>query len=660
MQMTDHEMINAIRILSIDAVDAANSGHPGLPLGAAPLVYTLYTKVMRHSPSVPNWFDRDRFVLSAGHGSAMLYSTLHLLGYDFSIDDLKSFRQFNSICHGHPEYSLAHGIEMTTGPLGQGMATAVGLALAERHLAARFNREDFNIIDHHTYALCGDGCMMEGVSGEAASLAGTLGLGKLICLYDSNQITIDGDTDISFREDVGRRYEAYGWQVLEVADANDIEAVEAAIATAKADETHPSLIICRSKIGYGSPLEGSPKSHGAPLGEAKNDETRAKLGWPYKERFMLPTEIVEAYQEVVRKLNPLANTWNQLFVRYQEAYPQEASELMILLNHEQVDYLNDPEFLHFDDCSMATREASFEVLNRMAERDPYFVGGSADLAASNKTDLMGKGFMSSADYSGRNIHFGIREHAMAAIANGLALHALHPFCATFLVFSDYARGAMRLSALMEMPVIYVMTHDSIGVGEDGPTHEPIEHLANLRALPDLDVFRPADARETAYAYALASSRRRPAVMALTRSATGVITKSGPGTERGVYILCENVEASEIPELILMASGSELKPALDAYEKLAKKYKLRLLSCPCLEIFDEQDAAYRESVLPFVCRKRVAVEAGSAQSWYKYVGLDGACVCIDEFGASAPASLLFKHYGFTAEHIAEVCEEVLGK
>lgn len=658
---TEQDLVNAIRVLAIDQVDAANSGHPGLPLGAAPLAYTLFAKAMKHSPSEAQWFDRDRFVLSAGHGSAMLYAVLHLFSYGLSMDDLKSFRAWGGRCHGHPEYNPQLGIEMTTGPLGQGISTAVGLALAERHLAARFNRPDYELIDHYTYVLAGDGCMMEGVSGEACSLAGTLGLGKLIVLYDDNGISIDGSTDLAFREDVRLRYESYGWQVTELEDGNDIEAMYAAILRAKEEKDKPSLIIVPTQIGFASPLAGQAKVHGAPLGTELSQKTREALGWPLKEPFALPSAVVEAYKKRVAELNPLAQSWNELFSRYEEAYPEEAKLLSALLRGEIFDPLRDPAYAVCEDRSLATRESSFLALNRLAALDPFLVGGSADLAGSNKTDLKDLGFMEAGNYAGRNIHFGVREHAMAAVCNGLALHGLHPFCATFLVFSDYARGAMRLSALMKLPLIYVFTHDSIGVGEDGPTHEPIEQIANLRSLPDFYTFRPADTRETLYSYAAARRLGAPSALCLTRSATGVLPETGEGTLRGAYIYKENVAAGEVPELIMMATGSELLPASEAYDELvAEGHKVRLISCPCLELFEDQDAAYRETVLPAAVRARVAIEAASRQSWDRYIGLDGEAVCIDEFGLSAPAKKLFEHFGFTGTAIAERCRSLLKK
>lgn len=655
----EQDMVNAIRILSIDQVDRANSGHPGLPLGAAGIAYTLFARCMKHSPSNPKWFNRDRFILSAGHGSAMLYSILHLFSYGFEIEDLKNFRQWAGRCHGHPEYNTDLGIEMTTGPLGQGVATAVGIAIAERHLAARLNKDDFSIVDHYTYALCGDGCMMEGISGEAASLAGTLGLGKLIILYDDNGISIDGDTDITFKEDVGARYRAYGWQVLNVDDANDIDKIAEAVTSAKECSDKPSIIIIKSQIAYGSPLVGQAKSHGAPLGKELSQETRKFLNWNETEEFKVPAEIMASYQELTEELNNNSVKWDKLRAEYTNKYPQEADLLSKLIDGYSYNYFADDNFFEAEDKSIATRESSFMALNRIAERDPLFIGGSADLAGSNKTELKNSSYMSANDYFGRNIHFGVREHAMAAVANGLALHGLHPFCATFLVFSDYARGAMRLSALMKLPVQYVFTHDSIGVGEDGPTHEPIEHLSNLRAIPDLYTFRPADSRETLYAYATAASKNLTAVHCFSRSGTGVIKGTGRGTEKGVYILRDNTASGELPDLIMMASGSELQLADKAYEELsAKGVKVRLLSCPCLELFDEQSPEYKEQVLPSKIRKRLAIEAGSAQSWYKYTGLDGKHICIDRYGDSAPASRLFEEFGFTKENIVKTAEDLL--
>ncbi len=656
----EQQMVHAIRVLAIDAVDRANSGHPGLPLGAAAEAFAIYGRQLKHSPKCPEWFDRDRFILSAGHGSAMLYALLHLFGYPMSIEDLKGFRQWEQKCCGHPEYDPKLGIEMTTGPLGQGVATAVGLAIAERHLAERFNRPEHELIDHYTYALCGDGCMMEGISGEAASLAGTLGLGKLIVVYDDNGISIDGSTDITFLEDVGARYEAYGWQVLHVDDANDVEAISAAIERAKADLEHPSLIVVRSEIGYGSPVQGLAKSHGAPLGLEASQKTRESLGWTETEPFVVPQEIQAAYAKRVAELNQNVETWETLWQSYRHLYPEEATLLEALMRGERPKLLADPHFAEFEPKSMATRDSSHQVLNRIVAKDPFFIGGSADLAGSNKTDLTGQGYIQKGAYSGRNVHFGVREHAMAAVTNGLALHGLHPFCATFLVFSDYARGAMRLSALMNLPVIYVMTHDSIGVGEDGPTHEPIEHLASLRAMPNFEVWRPADARETAYAYASLYETQMPGMIAATRSATGILPQTGEGALKGAYLYCESHEQRQ-PELILMATGSELEVAAKAYELLREKQPelaIRLVSIPCLERFEQQELSYREELLPQACRARVVVEAGSAQSWGAYLGFEGRSVCIDHFGASAPAAKLFEAFGFTPENVVAKALESL--
>lgn len=659
--VNENDLVNAIRILSIDQVDKANSGHPGLPLGAAPIAYTLWAKCMKHSPSQPTWFNRDRFILSAGHGSAMLYSILHLFSYGLEIEDLKQFRQWGGRCHGHPEYNPNLGIEMTTGPLGQGVSTAVGLAIAERHLASRLNKDDMKILDHYTYALCGDGCMMEGISGEAASLAGTLELDRLIVLYDDNGISIDGDTDIAFKEDVGMRYEAYGWQVLKVDDANDLEAITEAINEAKTCHNKPSLIIIKSQIAYGSPLVGQAKSHGAPLGKELSQETRKYLHWPCEEEFIIPEEVRAAYKEITESLNENYIEWNKVYTSYCEKYKEEAKLLKLLMGEESIDYLSNQNLFEVEEKSLATRESSYLALNRLAEIDPLFIGGSADLAGSNKTGIKGTSYMSSKDFSGRNIHFGVREHAMVAICNGLALHGLHPFCATFLVFSDYARGAMRLSSIMNLPILYVFTHDSIGVGEDGPTHEPIEHLANLRAVPNLYTFRPADTKETMYSYAIACQNKVPSALCFTRSATGVIKETGEGTIKGAYILKENVSGKDLPDLIIMASGSELILASEAYDDLVKSgKKVRLISCPCLELFEEQDDDYKERLLPKSVKNRLAIEAASSQSWYKYVGLDGEIIAIDSFGASAPAEILFKEFGFTKENVLNKAEKLLNK
>lgn len=651
----DQLAINAIRILSAESVQKANSGHPGLPMGSAAMAYELWSNHMKHNPADPNWFDRDRFVLSAGHGSMLLYSLLHLFGYGLTIDDLKSFRQWQSKTPGHPEYGDTPGVEITTGPLGQGIAASVGIALAEAHLAARFNKEGFPVVDHHTYALVGDGCMMEGVSSEAASLAGHLKLGKLIVFYDDNEISIEGSTDLAFTEDVAARHAAYGWQVLHVEDGNDTAAIADAISEAKANTEQPSMIVVQTRIAYGSPLEGSADAHGAPLGEDNLAQTRQNLEWPEKEKFAVPAEVRAYLDKKVCALQKCQDDWNDLMARYKQEYPQDAALFEQCLSSETADLENDAEFWAFEG-KLATRATSGVCLNRLAERLPNLIGGSADLAPSTKTELKGKGWIEPGNYSGQNIHFGVREFAMAAAANGMALHGgLTVFCSTFFVFSDYMKAALRLSSLMQLPVIYVFTHDSIGVGEDGPTHEPIEHLAALRATPGVTVYRPADGKETAAGYTLALKRQGPTCLVLTRQGLPTQSETGKAALKGGYILRD----AENPEIILLASGSEVDLVLKAAQRLAEeKTAVRVVSMPSMEVFNEQSDEYQESVLPKNIRKRLAVEAGASQSWFRYTGLDGMVIGIDRFGASAPADKIFEEYGFTVDNVVAKAREML--
>lgn len=647
----DKLSINAIRVLSADAIEKSKSGHPGLPLGAATMAYTLWSK-MNHNGKNPNWDNRDRFILSAGHGSMLEYSLLHLFGYGITVEDIKNFRQVGSLTPGHPEYGHTKGVEITTGPLGQGICNAVGMAIAESHLAEKFNKPGYEVVNHYTYSIVGDGCLMEGISGEASSLAGTLGLGKLVVLYDSNNISIEGDTDIAFREDVAKRYEAYNWQVIKVEDGNDIEAIEKAIEEAKNETTKPSMIIVKNQIGFGCPAkQGKASAHGEPLGAENIKAMKENLGWK-QEDFYVPAEVYSNMDSYINAGVEKENSWNSLFEVYQNEYPELAAEYSKWMSGE-IDseaLLNNEDFWSFDK-EMATRESSGIIINRLAELIPNFVGGSADLAPSNKTYMAGKGDFSAEDRSGRNLHFGVREHAMAAIANGMYAHGgLKVFCATFFVFSDYMKGAMRLSSLMNLPVSYVLTHDSIGVGEDGPTHQPIEQLAALRSMPNMAVFRPADSKETAAAwYYAVTNGKTPTSLVLTRQKLPLYDGSAKRALKGGYILKDSKKKT--PDVILMASGSEVELIYKAADELAVKgIDARIVSIPSFEIFNAQDEAYKESVLPNSVRKRVAVEALTSFGWYQYVGLDGKIVSLDTFGASGNATVLFKQFGFTVENV----------
>ncbi|MBM7687292.1 transketolase, partial [Defluviitalea raffinosedens] len=653
MKPIEQLSVNTIRILSAEAVQKANSGHPGLPMGAAPIAYELWANHMKHNPKNPNWLNRDRFILSAGHGSALLYTLLHLFGYGLTIEDLKSFRQFGSKTPGHPEYGHTVGVETTTGPLGQGIANAVGFAIAEAHLGAKFNTPEHKIVDHYTYVLTGDGCLMEGISYEAASLAGTLKLGKLIALYDSNNITIEGSTDIAFTEDVAKRFEAMGWQVLDVADANDLESLSKAIESAKAETTKPSIIIVKTQIGYGCPgKQGKSSAHGEPLGEDNLKATKENLNWPGVEPFFVPDEVRTHMEEIVKKGQAYEEEWNALYEDYKKTYPELAKEWEAWNSKElPMDFLNSEEFWTFEEKPVATRICSGEVLNRLAKVIPNLMGGSADLAPSTKTLMNGKGDFGAENYRGANMHFGVREHAMAAIGNGMALHGgIIPYVSTFFVFSDYMKHSMRLSALMGLPVIYVLTHDSIGVGEDGPTHEPIEHLAALRSIPNFTVFRPADAKETAAGwYAALTRKNSPTALVLTRQNLPYYKETGKDALKGGYILVDSEK--ETPDAILMASGSEVELIYEASRKLkAEGIDVRVVSMPSTDIFEEQSEEYKAAVLPKEVRARLAVEAASSFGWHKYVGLDGDVLTIDTFGASGPASVLFEEFGFTVDNV----------
>lgn len=649
--------INAIRILSAEAIDKAKSGHPGLPMGCAPIAYTLFQNFLKFNPADLKWEDRDRFILSAGHGSMLDYSLFYLYKMGLTIEDLKNFRQFGSKTPGHPEYGHTAGVETTTGPLGQGIANAVGMALAEAHLAAKYNRPGYKVVDHYTYALCGDGCLEEGISYEACSFAGAHGLGKLILLYDDNDITIEGDTDVTFKENVGARFAAQNWQVLHVdlvSSPDDVVAISDAIEKAKARTDKPSVIICRTHIGYGSPLEGSAKCHGAPLGAENLQKSKEKLGWNYPP-FECPEEVFAHCAEAGAAGAAKQAEWKKMFVEYSFTYPELAAEYKKVMAGELPDF-DGIEDLYSFDKPMATRQTSAKVLNKLAPHIPQLMGGSADLAPSNlsdmkNTDSLTFGDFSPKNYAGRNIHFGIREHAMAAIANGMQLHGgLQAYCATFFVFSDYCKPAMRLSALMKQPVVYIMTHDSIGVGEDGPTHQPVEQLVMLRSVPGLKVYRPADGKETAAAWVSALSGKEPTVLVLTRQNLPQYENSGKVALKGGYVL-EDCEGS--PDVLLLASGSEVELCVKAKAELEKKgVKARVVSMPCFEEYEKQSEEYKESVIPSSVKARVCVEAGSAYSWYKYAGTYGETVTMDTFGASAPAGVLFPHFGFTVENVVE--------
>ncbi len=649
--------VNAIRILSAEAIEAAKSGHPGLPMGCAPIAYALYQNFLKFNPRDPKWDNRDRFVLSAGHGSMLYYSLLYLYGYGLTKDDLMNFRQFGSKTPGHPEYRHTVGIETTTGPLGQGIANAVGMALAEANLAAKYNRPGFPVVDHYTYAICGDGCLEEGISYEACSFAGTHKLDKLILLYDDNDITIEGDTDSTFKENVGARFAAQNWQVLHVdlvCSPDDIDALNTAIQKAKDNTEKPSVIICHTRIGYGSPLEGSEKCHGAPLGVENLQKSKEKLGWEYPP-FEVPQEVFDHCAEAGNSGKNAEVHWKKMMIDYENQYPELAEEYKKAMAGEKPDF-DDIEGLYDFEKPMATRQTSAKVLNLLAGKMSTLAGGSADLAPSNlsamkDTDEITYGDFSPANFAGRNIHFGIREHAMAAIVNGMQLHGgLQAYCATFFVFSDYCKPAMRLSALMKLPVTYIMTHDSIGVGEDGPTHQPVEQLIMLRSIPGMKVYRPADGKETAAAWVSALSGQEPTVLVLSRQNLPQYENSGKEALKGGYVLddCEGT-----PDVLLIGTGSEVEICVKAKAVLAEQgVKARVVSMPCIEEFEKQPCAYKAEVLPRDVKARVCVEAGSPYSWYKYAGDCGEIVAMTTFGASAPAGKLFPHFGFTVENVVE--------
>jgi transketolase len=653
----DDICINTVRTLAIDAVQKANSGHPGAPMGLATAGYVLWTKILKHNPQNPLWSDRDRFVLSGGHASMLLYSLLHLTGYDLTLEDLKNFRQWESRTPGHPEYGHTAGVETTTGPLGQGFANAVGMAMAERFLANRFNRPGFDIIDHHTFVMCGDGDLMEGVCSEASSLAGHLGLGKLIVIYDDNKISIEGSTELTFTEDVGMRFKAYNWQVLQVKDGNDIEAILNALKTAKADTERPSIIMLRTQIAFGSPgKQGSADAHGAPLGVDEICLTKKNLGCPEDQDFCVPDEALNIFRDCIQKGKETESLWQDLFGSYSKKYPELANEWNDFRDGKLPGGwdLNIPDFAQSG--PIATRSASGQVLNAIAGKVFNLIGGSADLAPSNKTIINTSHDFQKNSPDGRNIRFGVREHAMGAILSGMALHkGIRPYGGTFLVFADYMRPSIRLAALMKLPVIYVFTHDSIAVGEDGPTHQPVEHLASLRIIPNLLVIRPADATETAEAWRQAIlSKDRPVALILSRQKLEVISRgdnSNPSASNvayGAYVLSDS---DGKPDIILMASGSEVQLVLKAKESLKEKgVQVRVVSMPCCELFNDMSEAYRERVLPKDITARIAVEAGISMGWERYAGTRGAVIGIDHFGASAPGGKLMENFGFTVEKI----------
>ncbi|MBN8765575.1 MAG: transketolase [Thiobacillus sp.] len=667
----DELCINTLRFLSLDMVQHANSGHPGLPLGAAPLAYALWTRQLKHHPANPHWPDRDRFVLSAGHGSALLYSLLYLTGYNLSLDDIRQFRQWGSKTPGHPERGHTPGVEVTTGPLGQGLANAVGMAIGEANLAARYNRDGHTVIDHHTWAIVSDGDLMEGVASEAASLAGHLKLGKLICLYDNNHVTLAGGIDLTFSEVRAKRFTAYGWQTITVTDGNDVATLNAALDAARAETSRPTLILVRSHIGFGSPEQDSYKAHGSPLGAEDVKKTREKLGWPLDPPFLVPEPALAHFREALDRGARAEAEWNVRMENHARAFPELARELQDRLNGElPAAWDADIPVFPFDEKGMATRVASGRIMNAFATKLPALFGGSADLDPSTHTALKGLGDFNPAmpvgeniegsdsggwSHAGRNLHFGVREHAMGAIVNGLAAHGgFIPYGATFLIFSDYMRPAIRLAALMGVHAVHVFTHDSIALGEDGPTHQPVEQLASLRAIPHLTVIRPADANETAVAWKVAmETRDRPVLLALTRQAVPTLDRQryadADGLRRGAYVLSDAEDHK--PALILMASGSEVALILAAAERLQSEgVSVRCVSMPSWELFDAQPQAYRDQVLPPDVPARLAVELGVSQGWCRYVGAGGDMLGIEHFGASAPAEILLREYGFTVENV----------
>lgn len=663
-KILEKKAINTIRFLSVDGVQKANSGHPGLPMGDAAIAYTIWTKHLKHNPSNPNWFNRDRFVLSGGHGSMLLYSLLHLTGYQVSLDDIKNFRQVGSITPGHPEYGLTPGVEVTTGPLGQGFGNGVGMAIAEAHLAAEFNEPGLNLVDHYTYAIVTDGDMMEGISSEAASLAGHLKLGKLIYFYDDNRITIDGSTELAFTEDRGKRFEAYGWQVLDVKDGNNVDEIEAAIQNAKKDD-RPSLIICRTHIGYGLPtVQDTAEAHGKPPGDKELDAAKENMGWPIEPRFYIPSDVLDLFREAVVNGESEEKAWQETLSDYSEKYPGRANEFKRRINSvlpENWD-LDLPVF-ETDTKGMGSRVASGKLIFELSKRLPELMGGSADLTPSNDTTMANTSDFQFHNRIGRYIHFGVREHAMGAILNGMSVHkGLIPFGASFLVFTDYARPAIRLSALSKYPVKWIFTHDSIGLGEDGPTHQPVEHLASLRAMPGLIDMRPADANEVREAWKIAiKTNDHPILMALSRqnlpTLDRTIFNSAEGFQKGAYILKDFGENA--PEIILMASGSEVSLIIEAAEKLADEgFSIRVVSFPSWYLFQKQENSYKEKVLPKNIKKRVAVEAAASFGWERWVGYEGKIIAIDRFGESGKYKEVYEELGITADHVYRVVKDLV--
>ena len=664
----DQLCINTIRTLAIDAVQKANSGHPGLPLGAAPMAYVLWTRFLRHNPKNPKWENRDRFLLSAGHGSMLLYALLHLTGYDLSLDELKNFRQWESKTPGHPEYGLAPGVEITTGPLGQGFANGVGMAMGAAHLAAKFNKTEFPLIDHYVYAIVSDGDLMEGVAAEAASLGGHLQLGKLIYLYDDNNVTIEGFTNLAFSEDVPKRFEAYGWHTLTVLDGNNLADIEAAIREAQTVTDRPSLISIKTVIGYGMPTQGTRKAHSDAPGEDAVRETKRHLGWPEDKQFYIPDEALAHFRKAVEQGEHLENEWRELVKRYEETHSDDGKLFRLTISGELPEGWEE-HLPKFEDAKpVATRVSSGEVINALAPVLPMLIGGSADLGVSNNTDIKSSYSFAAGAYDGRILHFGVREHAMGATLTGMSLNGgLIPFGGTFMTFSDYMRPAIRLAALSEVQVIYVFTHDSVGLGEDGPTHQPIEHLAALRAIPHLFVIRPADPAEVSEAWRIAILRRNhPTALALTRQKVPVIDRkkfaAANGLRRGAYILAEAATAEGAatnPKLILIGTGSEVSLTLDAREKLqAEGVPTRVVSMPCWELFEAESKEYRDEVLPPSIKARLAVEAGVRQGWDRYVGESGDVVCLDRFGASAPGDVALKNLGFNVDNVLKHARALL--
>lgn len=661
----EERCVNTIRTLSMDAVQAANSGHPGMPMGMADAAYVLWTKFLKHDPSHPNWYDRDRFVLSAGHGSMLLYSLLHLTGYEVSLDELKNFRQWGSITPGHPEYGMTPGVETTTGPLGQGFATGVGMAMAEAHLAEKFNTDNHRVTNHYTYGIVSDGDLMEGISHEAASLAGHLKLGKVIYLYDANEISIDGSTDLAYTEDAQKRFESYNWHVQNI-DGHDRAGVEQAIIEAQKVGDKPSIIICRTHIGFGSPnKQDTADSHGAPLGEEEIRLTKENLNWDFNKKFFIPDDVLTHFRKAQEVGKKDYEEWKTEVEDFGAGSPEQAKQF-----NEQLNRLLPKDFKEIlpnfeaDAKGMATRAASGKVINAIADHIPAMVGGSADLTGSNKTWINDAEILDETNYSGRNIHYGVREHAMGAAMNGMALHGgIIPFGGTFLIFSDYCRPAIRIAALSHIPSIFVFTHDSIGLGEDGPTHQPIEHLSSLRAMPNVQILRPADANEVAWAWKAALEKTDgPSLVVLTRQSLPTFDRSTfgatSGLEKGAYILSDS--ESETPDAILMASGSEVQLVVEAQQKLKSDgVDAKVISMPCWELFEKQDAEYKEQVLPDSVTARVSVEAGATLGWERYTGSKGKVIGLDHFGASAPYEELYEHFGLTTKRVVEETKKLLG-